>query len=550
MKQKIAILLLITLSITILLCGCHDKNTQLQENYDFRTDCQLVNSLSVWNNNIAKCETGYYVLIGEKIYYIEKETMQATFLCNKPNCLHNNDDCNAQIGTVDSICYSDGYIYYLSNAADEHQFNGAYLTRMSADGSQRKNILYMDIKPVDWIIHRGYFYYAIQKYTVDESTGLEDVNYADCYIYSYPTDESSRDAKEMYFAEEIRKDAQINSLIAYGDNIYFQLYGMQRNDKSIEVRKSLKMNIQNHSVTEMVSSTGYSLNQPMYLDGMLVFSSGESHNGKYVYYKTDFDGNNPEKFCETYEGESVVCDGKYLYIDNYYTLAMPSIFPQDDPVNKEERYIIVFDSKLNKIDEFSLGDGSAKTWYLFPVDDEKFIFGGRNDTGDVIFYYNKSEFGTLKGNLWEKRFSYHAEEKKEATFNDNKPGAISESVPVGSETLISLWQKAKEKEYGVKDTFQSEGANVEGGFSIKLCWEQNNGTVTSYFPILEFESEGKAKSFMSTYPYSIRLENYLVLVGVETVPKEIHSMLVSILNGSPIEPINSTEFSGEFFSFS
>lgn len=407
--RKIFAFIIIVLNAAMIFCGCNDNNEQFKGSFDYRTDCQLVNSLPALNSAIAKCETGYYTLVGKKIYYIEKETMQATLLCNKPNCMHNDDTCNAQIGAVDSICYSDGYIYYVSDAEDEHEFTGAYLTQISADGSQRKNILYMEIKPTDWIIHRGYFYYSVQKYTVDENTGLENVNYADCYIYSYPIDESSADSKEIYFAEEIQKDAQISELMAYGDNLYFQIYGMQRDNKAEEIRKSLKINLEDFYVSEMISPTGYSLNQPMYLDEMLIFSTGESENGKYVYYKTDFDGNNPEKFFETYEGESIVCDGKYLYVDNYYTLAMPQLFPEEDPVNREERYITVYDSKLNKIDEFSLGDDSAKTWYLFPVDDEMFIFSGKNDNGDVIFYYDKSEFGTLKGSLWEKTFCYREE---------------------------------------------------------------------------------------------------------------------------------------------
>ena len=95
-------------------------------------------------------------------------------------------------------------------------------------------------------------------------------------------------------------------------------------------------------------------------------------------------------------------------------------------------------------------------------------------------------------------------ESQTKSLNSNKTGAISETPPSGSEELVNMWQKAKDKDYGVKDSFQSEGADAEAGFSVKLSWEQDGGTVTSYFPFMEFESEDKAKEFMSEYPYALR----------------------------------------------
>lgn len=552
--RRILVLVLIVFTVVMVFFGCGENNigdydTIAKDYYDYTTDSQLVNSLSTWNSNIAKSEYGYYILIGKRIYYIEKETMTAVPLCGKPNCMHIDANCNAYVGAVDSICYSNDYIYFVSVAGDDQDFEGAYLTKMSVDGSQKENILYMDIYPTDWIIHRGFFYYSIKKYRFNEYTKLEDINYADCYILRYSTEKSDDESESIYYADEIEKDAQILNLVAYGNNLYFELYGMARDNKSVEVRKSVKMNLKDYSVSEMLSPTGYSLSQPMYLDGMLVFSSGEKNEDKYLYYKTDFNGCNPEYFFETYEGENIVCDGKYLYVDNYYTLSMPHLFPEDDPVNRDVRYITAYDSKLNKIDEFSLGGGSATTWHLFPVDDQLFLFGGESDSGDVIFYYDKNELGTIDGGLWEKTISYR-ENVKTSSVNDNKPGAISEAEPSGSEYLINIWKEAKNKDYGVKNTFQSEGANAEGGFSIRLIWDQDGGTVTSYFPFLEFESDEKAKEFMAKYPYSLRSDNILVLVGVESIPEEVHTMLSSVLYGEPIEPIDSSGFSGELFSFS
>ena len=549
--KRVLISIVLILNIILIGCGCNDSSDEYDEHYNYITDCQLTKSAFSQNSpncNVAKCETGYYTLSSKILYYVEGGTMQATPLCNKPNCMHNNESCNAHIGAVDNIFYSDGYIYYEKSADEDHGFEGSSFVKMSADGSQKEEVLYMENSPVDWIVHKGKFYYCVKKYTVDESTGLDNINYADCYIYSYPTDKSS-DIKEVYFAEEVEKDAQISSLIAYGDNLYFNLYGMKRDNNKIEVMKSLKLNLSESTVTETVSPNGEQISGPMYLDGMLIFSSGEVEDGKYIYYKTDFEGNNPEKFTSTYEGENIICDGKYLYVDNYFALNLSKYIENDEPVNKEERYIKVYDSGLNKVDEFSLGSDSAKTWSILPIDDEVFMFSGKSNDDEFIFYYEKTELGSLNGKVWDKKFSYRSKEN-DLSNNNNKIGALSDVVPNGSDALIDLWQKAKDKGYGVKDTFQSDGAEVNGGFSIKLSWNQDNGTVESYFPFLEFSSEDKAMEFMSDYPYSIRSKNILVLVGVESVPEEVHTMLVSILNGEPINPIDSKDFSGNNYYFS
>lgn len=549
--KKALISIILILTITLIGCGCNDINNEYDENYNYITDCQLAKAALLQpfaKCNVTKCETGYYALASKILYYIEGSTMRTTPLCNKPNCMHNNESCNAYVGVVDDIFYSDGYIYYMESAGVDHEFEGSSFVKMSADGSQKEEVLYTEYSPDDWIVHKGRIYYCVKKYLVDDNTGLDDINYADCYIYSYPTDKSS-DVKEIYFAEEVEKDAQISSLTAYGDNLYFHLYGMKRYNDKIEVVKSLKLNLSDSTVTETVSPSGEQISGPMYLDGMLIFSSGEEEDGKHLYYKTDFDGNNPEKFISTYDGENIICDGKYLYVDNYFALNLSKYIENDEPVNKEERYIKVYDSGLNKVDEFSLGSDSAKTWCILPIDDKVFMFCGKSDDEEIIFYYDKTELGSLNGKVWDKKFAYRSKENY-LSDNNNKIGAISDVVPNGSDALIDLWQKAKDKGYGVKDTFQSDGAEVDGGFSIKLSWNQDNGTVNSYFPFLEFASEDKAIDFMADYPYSICSKNILVLVGVKSVPEEVHTMLVSILNGEPINPIDSKDFSGNNYYFS
>lgn len=539
------------LIITAVFCGCNNNGEKPSDNkYNYLTDTQLAFSpvLPIGEGNIAKCETGYYALATDKIYYIENETMKSTPLCNKPNCMHNSESCNAKIGIVDNIAYYDGNIYYMAKAGIDYKFEGWCLTKMSADGSKKEILLHTTDNCNDWIIHRGVCYYTVKKYRVNKDTGTESFDYADCYIYSYPLDKSS-EPKAVYFAEEVEKNAEFNGIMAYGDNLYFREFGSKRDNVKEDIDKMVRLNLKDFSFSNMVSPQGTVMDRPMYLDGALIFGSGDKENGKYLYYRTDFDGNNPEKCFSCYPGEEVICDGKYLYVDNHIMLMSPQYFQEDVPVNREERYIKVYDSQLNEVDKFSLGDGPATTWWLTPIDDRVFMFAGASTSGDVVFYYDKNEFGTLNGKLWEKKYIYK-ENTQSQNSNDNKMGALSENKPSGSEAFTALWQKAKDKGYGVSDVSKDEYTDAAGGFSVKLVWKQGGGNVISYFPFLEFETEEKAEKFMNKNLYALRLKNVLVLVGVEPIPKEVHSMLDSILKGEPIEPIDSLKFSGENFTFS
>lgn len=380
-------------------CGCNSEPSNNSVNiekgiYNYLTDAPLSKSMPIPSDvNIAKCETGYYVLNGNKIYYVEQSTMDAIPLCNKPNCTHNNNGCNAILGNVRNIYYSDGYIYYLSDAGEEKGFIGNYLVKMSPDGSTKENILYLELSPTDWTIHRNTFYYSIRVYQIDENTGLEDLAYSDCYIYSYSLDKESK-PKEIYFAEEISEGAQISTLMAFGNNLYFEMFGGCRYEKG-EIFKTVKLSIEDNTCTDMITTEGYILTRPMYIDGHLLFSVFNSQSN--LKYITDFDGNNPELFWEIDSDKTIFCDGKYIYVDNFYAL---------DSTNDKDRFIEVYDIDLNKVDEFSLGNGSDRTYCLLPIGSEVFVIVDKDVDGDVIFYYNKGEIGTLNGKKWNKTYSY------------------------------------------------------------------------------------------------------------------------------------------------
>ena len=82
-KRYFAVVLL--LAVMLSLFGCGGNNQTVSDSYNYLTDATIAKNLPFPANvNIAKSENGYYALTGKKIYYIERSSMEAIPLCNKP----------------------------------------------------------------------------------------------------------------------------------------------------------------------------------------------------------------------------------------------------------------------------------------------------------------------------------------------------------------------------------------------------------------------------------------------------------------------------------
>lgn len=148
------------------------KNSK--ESYD---DLTMLNS-----NHENYCDTGYYFLEEDehqKIKYIDYETRQEIYLCNKPNCKHDNQDCSAY---VDDSCqlyvYKDS-IYLVSSwgevytaSIDEEgelsqgtEKKAPVIYRMNLDGTGKEKIFElpagMEIAPQ--VISGKYLYAFFRK---------------------------------------------------------------------------------------------------------------------------------------------------------------------------------------------------------------------------------------------------------------------------------------------------------------------------------------------------------------------------------------------------
>ena len=86
LKKILFILCMLVLFLTA--CGS-DQVAMESEEFNLETDFQ--SEYYDWTTEphpIVEVENGYYMLVGYYLYYVDKETMEYTPLCNKPNCLH------------------------------------------------------------------------------------------------------------------------------------------------------------------------------------------------------------------------------------------------------------------------------------------------------------------------------------------------------------------------------------------------------------------------------------------------------------------------------
>ena len=177
MNKRIASTLIAVICLS-LLTGCANKTNETDTTEIINTDYQYAFEDTGVSPKFYKTAKGYYFTSGKFIYYLDGKTMKYTPVCNKPDCLHDqqtdfyeSDQCNACIRGQESpvtegIGYYNGYIYYQESVGDS--FDRHYvISRLAADGSSKDIIVDdEDIKntPYRLIVHRGYLYYTKNKY--------------------------------------------------------------------------------------------------------------------------------------------------------------------------------------------------------------------------------------------------------------------------------------------------------------------------------------------------------------------------------------------------
>ena len=155
---------LILIILALLLVGCSDKQNspanasgsdELSDAYVLRLAPEDYNQAA--NLSIIETQDAIYCKMDQKIYFCPRGGDAFRPLCGKPNCLHNDNNCNAWCGWME-IGYFDGALY----AAGSSQKTDAALDiiRMNLDGTDHKlvftlNDSRLNDKMITWRFHHG-----------------------------------------------------------------------------------------------------------------------------------------------------------------------------------------------------------------------------------------------------------------------------------------------------------------------------------------------------------------------------------------------------------
>lgn len=191
--------------------------------YDFDTDYQ---SYFLWPG-VTRAEDGYYYwdVDKERLMYYDISTGQGVVLCNKANCTHEDENCNAffrrssesgEYYCKSYLQYYDGDVYLAGRDPDGY----VNLYRASADGSSCDMYMHLfrqtansvtgesdvaSFAEPDVCIHRGYVYY---------------INKMEKEPKLYRVKLGGKKSEVIYENKGLRPSTY--RIKAYGDKIYFQ----------------------------------------------------------------------------------------------------------------------------------------------------------------------------------------------------------------------------------------------------------------------------------------------------------------------------------------
>lgn len=562
MKKIISIILLCVMIFIPSACDKNEKsdinsNDLLDFNNDFQYYYSNINGL---NLSITKSDFGYYIFLQNGLLcYIDKESMEATPLCNNVNCTHEDKNtCDAYFNTYsvpwssgNTLQYNNGQIYILVRNEDRYgNFEGVSLYSVSADGSKQKELVSFKDGFANWIIHRGYFYYV----KIDYSDDIESYSVEKPFkIYRLPIDNLKSEPQLVFDSGKYCDyvTGGVHPLLAYENYIMTTVSPISKNKINdinngeeyvgADSRRYFTINTENLSVTEIINNDG-EVNAPIFYNGKLLYHILK--NNKFVYYTSELDGDNAELVKEMQYSDNVFSDGINLYMQN-----IDELF--DEKIKNEKIYLL--NSDLSKSGSASLPITKFSISNI-PQDPDYFIFINyqqqENLSGDFeIRCIDKSQ---LKNSDTE-TIEYKTVYSSSRSTIDNKTAEPDDTLILDTEDkdLQNVFENAKNKCYKVSVSYDDNLSDTEaGGFSVKLKWAGDEGEYSADFQILKFNSDKYAKDFVKDNPYSFVNGQYVAFASVSSVPVEIKDMLESIIKNEPIDPINSSDFSGDIYTFS
>ena len=414
MKRKCrskAVMLVMALAVSLSACGGNSSTADLGDEYNQGTDYQYMLDCGMNGGaTMARGENGYFFLQGHYIYYLDDETQTLVPLCNKANCMHNEEtdpdryaDCNAYVEYASSIAYCNGYLYVVDGMGDQT------LYRIKENGAVRESVMEW---PVEggmsvglWSVHRDKVYYTEQSIEVD-GEDVDDVCYLKCASLK---GSSKAEPETVYELPEGLILVSFGTIQAYGNYVYFPVIAVTEGDYELYY-KTFIYSIRDGSLTELAPEEGEELQIAgvTFWDGRIVSVAYEEDSSAteadVKVYVSDLDGSNSEYLMDVPYATYLYSDETYLYMTNYYQASM----------GYEDQYYQVYDVEMNLVDTFATPfDGAWSTcvgmdegtYFWTAGSGSSAVDEDGNTTGYksmTLQFFDKSAIGTLDG----AQFSY------------------------------------------------------------------------------------------------------------------------------------------------
>lgn len=332
---------------------------------------------SYWNpdiHSIAKSEEGYYFLTydvdGTTLKYFDDATHRTIAVCEKPDCTHDNSDCNAFF----SMDYLSSPVYYYKGYIYMVRVDGgmAKVVRIQKDGSKREDVADLfandGVTSISMVFHDDCIYaYDHLGHTASDEVGKEVIKKI----------ELRTGQSEEAFSYE-GKNAAISGARSFGDKLFFKIltYSLDR-DKG-EINESFLLYCYDYGTgnAEVISDKNIS---DYYVDtenGVLFyFVIGK---GLYSRKLNGTDATLLYKADETIIRASMSYDGNYLYMSN------GGAGSATDYSKKIERKIFVLKTDGTVVNTIALDKNSGTAYF----GDEKYMFFAK--TGGELVYIDKN----------------------------------------------------------------------------------------------------------------------------------------------------------------
>ena len=332
---------------------------------------------SYWNpdiHSIAKSEEGYYFLTydvdGTTLKYFDDATQRTIAVCAKPDCTHDNSDCNAFF----SMDYLSSPVYYYKGYIYMVRVDGgmAKVVRIQKDGSKREDVADLfandGVTSLSMVFHDDCIYaYDHLGHTASDEVGKEVIKKIDL---------KTGQSEEAFSYEG--KNAAISGARSFGDKLFFKIltYSLDR-DKG-EINESFLLYCYDYASenAEVISDKNIS---DYYVDtengvlfyfviGKGLYSRKLSGNDATLLYKAD----------DTIIRASMSYDGNYLYMSN------GGAGSATDYSKKIERKIYVLKTDGTVVNTIALDNNSGTAYF----GDEKYMFFAK--TGGELVYIDKN----------------------------------------------------------------------------------------------------------------------------------------------------------------